>query len=76
MLEFVLQDYTPEHVNIQRKKTNCEFCEICKNTFFAAHHRTAASYYSSISGNEGRIGNETVNYDTKLKHMYQFEPEV
>ena len=22
------------------------------------------------------LGNETVNYDTKLKHMYQFEPEV
>ena len=22
------------------------------------------------------LANETVNYDTKLKHMYQFEPEV
>ena len=22
------------------------------------------------------LANQTVNYDTKLKHMYQFEPEV
>ena len=22
------------------------------------------------------LANETVNYDKKLKHMYQFEPEV
>ena len=54
---------------------SCEFCEICKNTFFAEHHRTTASYFSSINGDEG-LANETVNYDTKLKHMYQFEPEV
>ena len=25
---------------------------------------------------EGELANETVNYDTKLKHMHQFEPEV
>ena len=25
---------------------------------------------------KGESANETVNYDTKLKHMYQFEPEV
>ena len=25
---------------------------------------------------KGELANETVNYDTKLKHMYQFEPEV
>ena len=33
-----------------------EFCEICKNTFFAEDHRTTASYYGSINGNEGRTG--------------------
>ena len=27
----------------------CEFCEICKITFFAEHHRTTASDYSSIN---------------------------
>ena len=27
----------------------CEFCKICKNTLFAEHHRTTASYYSSIN---------------------------
>ena len=25
---------------------------------------------------KGELANENVNYDTKLKHMYQFEPEV
>ena len=25
---------------------------------------------------KGELENEAVNYDTKLKHMYQFEPEV
>ena len=25
---------------------------------------------------KGELANEAVNYDTKLKHMYQFEPEV
>ena len=25
---------------------------------------------------KGELANETVNYDAKLKHMYQFEPEV
>ena len=34
---------------------SCEFCEICKNTFFAERHRTTVSYYSSFNGNEGRI---------------------
>ena len=37
---------------------SCEFCKIRKNTFFAEHHQTTASDYSSISSisNEGRIG--------------------
>ena len=54
----------------------CEFCKIRRNTFFAEHHQTTASGYSSINSiiNEGRIGKQTVNYDTKT--MYQFEPEV
>ena len=34
----------------------CEFSKICKNIFLAEHHRTTLSYYSSINGNEGRIG--------------------
>ena len=25
---------------------------------------------------KGELANKTVNYDTKFKHMYQFEPEV
>ena len=25
---------------------------------------------------KGELANKTVNYDTKLKYMYQFEPEV
>ena len=35
----------------------CEFCKICKNTFFAENHQKTASDYSSISriSNEDRI---------------------
>ena len=46
---------------------SCEFCEICKNTFFAEHHRTTASYYSSINGNEGRIGKRNCKLWYKIK---------
>ena len=37
---------------------SCKFCKNRKNTFFAEHHQTTASDYSSISSisNEGRIG--------------------
>ena len=31
-------------------------CEISKSNFFAEHHRTTASDYSSINSSEGRIG--------------------
>ena len=31
---------------------SCEFCEICKITFFAEHHRVMASDYSSIKISE------------------------
>ena len=34
---------------------SCQFCEICKNTFFAEHHRTTASDYSSITSSKGSI---------------------
>ena len=70
-----------------------EFYKICKNTFFAEHHRTTASYYTAVIIHrttascyttsyciavsivvKGELVN--VNYDTKLKHMYQFKPEV
>ena len=34
---------------------SCEFCEICKNTFFAEQHRTTAPDYSSINSREGSI---------------------
>ena len=35
---------------------SCEFCEICKSTFFAEQHRTTASDYSSINSSERSIG--------------------
>ena len=44
---------------------SCEICEICKNIFFAEHHWTTASDYSSI--NRSELTNETINYDTKTK---------
>ena len=47
---------------------SCEFCEICKNPFFAEHHRATAAYNSSINSSEGRIGKRNcVNYETKAK---------
>ena len=43
-----------------------EFCEICKNAFFAEQHRTTNSDYSSISSSAPlALANETVNYDIK-----------
>ena len=45
---------------------SCEFCGICKNTFFAKQYRTTASDYSSIN-RKGVFANETVNYDTQTK---------
>ena len=35
---------------------SCEFCEICKSTFFAEQHRMTASDYSSINSSERSIG--------------------
>ena len=35
---------------------SCEFCEICKNTFFAGQDQATASDYSSINSSEKRIG--------------------
>ena len=46
---------------------SCEFCEICKNTFFAEHHQTTASYYSSIIGNEERISKRNCKLWYKIK---------
>ena len=34
---------------------SCEFCEICKNTFFAEHHWAIASDYSRINSSGRRI---------------------
>ena len=39
---------------------SCEFCEVCKNNFFAEHHQTTI---------------ETLNYDREIK-AYRLEPEV
>ena len=34
---------------------SCEFCWICKNTFFVEKQRTIASNYNSINSSEGSI---------------------
>ena len=39
-----------------------EIYEISKNTFFAKHHRTTASDYSSIKSCEGRIGRRNLQF--------------
>ena len=39
---------------------SCEFCEVCKNNFFAEHHQTTI---------------EALNYDGEIK-AYRLEPEV
>ena len=36
--------------------SSCEFCEICKNTYFAEHGRATASDYTSIKSSERRFG--------------------
>ena len=55
---------------------SCEFCEICKNTFFANTTGRLLLIIAVSMVMKRELANETVNYDTKLKHMYQFEPEV
>ena len=45
--------------------------KLCRNTFLAEHHRTTASDYSSSNSREGRMANETVNYDTKTESYVQ-----
>ena len=42
-----------------------EFCEICKNTFFVEHHRSAASGVTIVV--KGELTNDTGNHDTKTK---------
>ena len=46
---------------------SCEFCEICKSTFFAEQHRTTVSDYSITVSVvvKGVFASETVNHDTK-----------
>ena len=46
---------------------SCEFCEICKNTFFAEHDRATVLDYSSIKVVKGELANENLNYDSKTK---------
>ena len=62
--------------SLKTKVFSCEFCKIRKITFFAEHHQTTASNYSSINStsSEGKFASETVNFDTKT--MYQSEPQV
>ena len=44
--------------SLKTRLQNKFFFEICKKTFFAEHHRTTASDYSSINTSEGGIGKQ------------------
>ena len=55
---------------------SCEFCKICKNTFFTEQHWTTASDYSSIHSSEESTGNQTVNYETRTKAYVLLKREV
>ena len=46
---------------------SCEFCEICKNIFFAEHNGATVSDYSSIKVVKGELVNENLNYDRETK---------
>ena len=46
---------------------SCQFCGICKKTFFAEQCWSTDSDYSSISSSEGTIGKRNCNYDTQTK---------
>ena len=43
------------------------FAKICKNSLFAEHHQTTASYYSNINSSKGRIGEWICKL--RYKHM-------
>ena len=49
------------------KVLSCEFCEICKKTFFAEHHGATTSCFSSINSNEERIGKRNCKLWYKIK---------
>ena len=66
-----MQKQTSEKISVV---FSSEFSEICKNTFFAEHHRTTASDYSSINSSGGELANETLNYDTKTKYLSAYVP--
>ena len=44
---------------------SCEFCEICRNTFFGEQHRRLLLIIVGSTVVKGVLANETVNYDTK-----------
>ena len=46
---------------------SCQFCETCKNTFFAEQYRTTDSDYSSINSSQVSIGKRNCNYDTQTR---------
>ena len=58
-----------------KNETPVPSCEIFKNTFFAEHHWTTTSDYSSSKSSEGGLANEAISYDIEIK-VYQFEPKV
>ena len=53
-LEIHKKTYVPVK-RVSRTGVFLRILEICKNTFFAEHHRTIVSDYSSINSSEGRI---------------------
>ena len=48
--------FTRKHLPQNLLVFSCQFCGICKNTFFAEQHRTTDSHYSSINSIKGSIG--------------------
>ena len=46
---------------------SCEFCEICKKTFFTEQQRTTASDIALSIVAKEVLANETVNYEIRTK---------
>ena len=48
-----LAEFTRKHLHGNIYLFSCEFCKLCKNTFFAEQLQTTASDYSSTNSSEG-----------------------
>ena len=64
--------FTRKHLCQNLLVFSCQFCGICKNTFFAEQYQTTDSDIAVSIVAKGVLANETINYDTQTKAYILF----